>query len=380
MNFIEKNTKKVAVILGLATAISAISTVYAAEHTDGWHGFGANRTFKDNGETKVNTWVYQPEGTYYVNANGHPVIRQWMTINGSLYYFDKDGKKVSGKQYIDGYMYTFQKSGVLLTGWNNEKNMYYDVYGDFTKGVQSIDGTMYHFNDDGKLQSGWKLLGDNTVYFTDKGVLASGEVSIAGKMYNFTNNGTIMNGWQIADGEKFYYNEFGYMVKGWQTIDAKKYYFNKHGQAATNTEYEGYTFDANGVAQPIVKPTAAIRTASKGSTAASIASAQIGRSYVFGGTTPAGFDCSGLTSYAYAQVGITIPRTAGAQGTIGTAVAYSDMLPGDLIVWDYGAHVGIYTGNGRMTHSANPSTGVLSSSISYWSINSGQTITAIRRP
>lgn len=390
MNFIEKNTKKVAVILGLVTAVSAISTVYATQTSDGWHGSGANRVFRDDGKPKVNAWVYQPEGTYYVDANGHPVISQWKTINDSVYYFDKDGKKVSGKQYIDGYAYTFQKSGVLLTGWNKEKTMYYTSYGEAVTGVQNINDRTYNFDENGKLQRGWITFGNKTVYFTDEGVFASGEVLIDGQKYNFTSDGTIINGWKTIDGEIFYYDEFGYMSKGWKTIDSKKYYFNKKGQAATNTEYEGYTFDKNGVAEKIVKKQIksatstkypnSIGDSSKGKAAATIASSQIGRAYVLGGTTPAGFDCSGLTSYAYAQVGISIPRTAGEQGTIGSAVAYGDMIPGDLIVWNYGAHVGIYTGNGMMTHSANPSTGVLSSSVSYWSANSGQTITAIRRP
>ena len=116
------------------------------------------------------------------------------------------------------------------------------------------------------------------------------------------------------------------------------------------------------------------------SSAAGIAASMVGSPYVWGGSSPAGFDCSGLTSYAYAQAGISIPRTAGGQASVGSAVSYGNMQPGDLIVWSGGAHVSIYVGGGQMVHATNPSTGVITSSVSFWSNNSGQSITAIRRP
>lgn len=69
--------------------------------------------------------------------------------------------------------------------------------------------------------------------------------------------------------------------------------------------------------------------------------------YVFGGTTPAGFDCSGYTSYVYAQNGISLPRTAAAQQSMATPV--SNPVPGDLVFWGYPAyHVGIYAGDGMI--------------------------------
>ncbi len=78
-----------------------------------------------------------------------------------------------------------------------------------------------------------------------------------------------------------------------------------------------------------------------------IAASLTGIWYVYGGSTPAGFDCSGFTSYVYAQAGISIPRTSSAQQAAATPV--SNPQPGDLIFFGYPAyHVGIYIGNNQM--------------------------------
>ena len=89
-----------------------------------------------------------------------------------------------------------------------------------------------------------------------------------------------------------------------------------------------------------------------GSTIVSIAARYVGVPYVYGGTTPDGFDCSGFTSYVYAQVGITLPRTSGAQGSVGTKVPRSQAQPGDLI-WTPG-HISIYAGDNMQIDAPRP--------------------------
>jgi cell wall-associated NlpC family hydrolase len=82
-----------------------------------------------------------------------------------------------------------------------------------------------------------------------------------------------------------------------------------------------------------------------------IASAQSGKPYVFAAAGPNSFDCSGLTEFVFAQVGVSLPHNADAQKSYGVAVSASDALPGDLVVFlsgGYGYHVGIYAGNGYM--------------------------------
>ncbi len=78
-----------------------------------------------------------------------------------------------------------------------------------------------------------------------------------------------------------------------------------------------------------------------------IAASLAGIWYVYGGDTPAGFDCSGFTGYVFAKIGISLPRTAEAQRQAATSV--SNPQPGDLVFFGAPAyHVGIYAGNGMM--------------------------------
>lgn len=87
------------------------------------------------------------------------------------------------------------------------------------------------------------------------------------------------------------------------------------------------------------------------------ARAQIGKPYVWGGTGPNGYDCSGLTQAAWAQAGVNLPRTTYDQVNAGTSVSRDQLQPGDLMFF-YSAsapsHVGIYSGNGMMIHGSNP--------------------------
>jgi hypothetical protein len=87
-----------------------------------------------------------------------------------------------------------------------------------------------------------------------------------------------------------------------------------------------------------------------GQQAVRLAHRQLGVPYVWGGSSPAGFDCSGLVSWVYARLGVHLPHNAAALYGVGRPVPVSAMRPGDLVFFPGLGHVGLYIGHGRMIH------------------------------
>ena len=94
--------------------------------------------------------------------------------------------------------------------------------------------------------------------------------------------------------------------------------------------------------------------------------AQIGKPYVFGASGPNSYDCSGLTSAAWASVGISIPRTSEEQWAGLPHVPTSDMQPGDILVFNGAGHVGIYVGGGMMIDAPHTGLDVQKVALSGW--------------
>jgi cell wall-associated NlpC family hydrolase len=90
---------------------------------------------------------------------------------------------------------------------------------------------------------------------------------------------------------------------------------------------------------------------SAAATAIGVALAKVGTPYVWGASGPNGFDCSGLTSYAYAAAGVSLPHSSSAQSQLGRQVSRAELQPGDLVFFYTPiSHVGLYIGNGMMVH------------------------------
>lgn len=103
-----------------------------------------------------------------------------------------------------------------------------------------------------------------------------------------------------------------------------------------------------------------------------VALAQVGKEYVYGTAGPNTFDCSGLVSYSYAQVGYSITHWSQGQFNLVQSKGHlvrsaSSLKPGDLVFWGYSAssiyHVGIYIGGGRYVHASMPGVGVVTATL-----------------
>jgi peptidoglycan DL-endopeptidase CwlO len=113
----------------------------------------------------------------------------------------------------------------------------------------------------------------------------------------------------------------------------------------------GQTLTRHGPIRAVSKPTVGERVAA-------IAVREVGVPYRWGGSSPAGFDCSGLVYWAYGRLGIELPHSSYALYDQGRRVARSRMKPGDLLFFSGLGHVGIYIGRGRMVHAPHSGTRV----------------------
>ena len=98
----------------------------------------------------------------------------------------------------------------------------------------------------------------------------------------------------------------------------------------------------------------------------------VGKPYRYGGSSPAGFDCSGLVQYSFRQAGVTLPRSTEQQRSVSRLIRVADLRRGDLLFFNqegkkYG-HLGIYIGDGKFVHAPSSGKSVRSDRLDspYW--------------
>ena len=272
----------------------------------------------------------KPQATTPAQLNG------WQTENGNTYYYS-DGQKATGVKDINGSQYYFNDQGQQQKDYFlNQNNHTYYFQADGTRlndGFYNNWGHTYYFQADGtRLDDGFYNNWGHTYYFGKDGArLDNGFYNNWGHTYYFGNDGarldnSVYNNW----GHTYYFGNDGALVQNNDvTVNGKKYHADSEGILTV-----------------------------KNNTDAKVdrALSQRGVPYVWGGNTPAGFDCSGLVQWAYG-LGASY-RTTYQQATLGAHKRDVMNAPkGSLLFFGSdGApyHVAISLGNGTYVHAPEP--------------------------
>ncbi len=244
----------------------------------------------------------------------------------------------------------------------------YDILKTLDKGtvveLTAVEGDWYRISYEG--QRGFVSAQYITRYDTASGLNAAGKVTAdvlnirAAAKSGSTSLGTVTNGTVIAvtgieTGGWFavsYNGVSGYVASQYVLICSPASVTSASDKPAGTADTAESTETAE-TADSTVSPSASA------SDIVSIAQQYLGVPYVYGGSSPSGFDCSGFTRYVFAQVGISLPHGATSQLSYGTEVSRSNLQPGDLVFFqDYGAvasHVGIYIGGDQFIHASSSS-------------------------
>ena len=224
----------------------------------------------------------------------------------------------------------------VSNGWfkatYNGQNGY--VSADYVSFAGSGSGSSSNSNQSSSTTRTGKIVCDTSVNFRSQ---PNTSCSIIGSLYNGATV-TILsseNGWYKAT----YNGKTGYISADYVTVTSGQASDSAVSKPSNSVSYNG--------------------TSAKRKAVIEYAAQFLGTPYVYGGSTPSGFDCSGFTSYVFANTVGSIPRVAQAQFDATTRVSMSELKPGDLVFFGSSAssisHVGIYVGDGKFIHS--PHTG-----------------------
>ena len=199
-------------------------------------------------------WYNSPSGRCYVNGNGTLHIG-WLARGGKWYYLGTNGIMRYGKLVLGGRIFFLDKNGAMRIGWYrfSTYNYYLSQDGSAVKGWQTIDGKKSFFDANCIARTGWYKPGNRVYYFDAKGRQQTGIVKIDKYIYYLRSDGIVSKGWKKVNGKWYYLNARSRALTGWITLDGKKYHLNKYGVMDTGYKTIGgvrYHFGDDGALIP----------------------------------------------------------------------------------------------------------------------------------
>ena len=287
---------------------------------------------------------------YYLDGSGRRYESQFRQKGADWYYYDEEGHLVMDRDLkIGGYRYIFQSNGAAYRGLKTENEK---VIGFTPMGRQAFDDSVqdgtdwYYFDASGDMKKDyWRTKAGEKYYYQADGKLARNKgLEIDGIWYYFADSGKMYTGWREKDGNRYYYNSYGYLITNDTVIiDGVNCRFDTSGRLlddvpAKIAEICTYTWVP----------------------------------YRWGGATTGGWDCSGFTQWAMAQLGVSVPRLAHEQAQGGTWIDpwdISQWKPGDLVCYTEGSgvsHMALYIGNNQIIHALSPKYGTIIHDVDYY--------------
>lgn len=216
--------------------------------------------YNEKGKLQKNKWI----GNYYVNEHGMMVTNQWIgkwfvgedgkwipnfkggwqRIHKKWYYYTKRGKKVTGLKLINGKLYYLDENSGIMQ-----------------RGKRTIDGSTYFFEKDGHAAKGWKKVRRKWYFFNKKDykMLTGTFIKAKKKIYYVNELGEMLHGLQGINGGLYFFNEAGVRQNGWHTVtgdelqrDGRYYFHPINGRAVTGMTEIGsniYYFNESGILQ-----------------------------------------------------------------------------------------------------------------------------------
>ncbi len=212
----------------------------------GWAPRNGTGYYRDFHGKRVSGWLEVEDRAFYF-APDCSMVTGWQDIDGERYYFAPQGEVGAGKgtmatgwQEIGGKRYWFGPDGKMAVGWieENGDRYYLGEDGATVSGWLELDGSRYYLEDDGKMAVGWLEL-EKRYYLTEDGTPASGALTLEGTPYYFWEDGSMFHGWIDLEGGRFYYLPEGGTATGWQEIGGRTFLFDDGGAMVTGWYQDG---------------------------------------------------------------------------------------------------------------------------------------------